>query len=208
MFIYNSSGGVKKTVLLLCLWTFSSIIQAESAVNVDKQEVADDVQHRVYDFPKWPDKGPIRRERVPPPPPGPYMSSALSNYSFEGPSFASKLSDSEEPDVPFDKSDMTLQAFSQDVPWPSNVSAPNRWEPQNGYQYVEPGVVNRHYQVAPQDSYSNYNFGYGRNSVMTRPGTAWMPSTAVNPGNSFSRGGYVPAAGSSQYGARQEKARP
>lgn len=215
MIINSCSNNVKTAVLLICLLTLSGVIQAESSVAVSQPEAAavnDAMQQRgddfpKWDFPKWPDKGPIRKERVPPPPPGPYMSSALSEYSFEGPSFASKLSDPDEPEAAPDKAGVSMQLFSPDVPWPSNDSAPHRWEPKNGYQYVEPGTEDKVYTSRSRNSRSNYNFGYGGYPVMNRPAAGWMPSMSGRGGNNYSPVGGAPAAGSSVYGGGQGQTR-
>jgi hypothetical protein len=70
-----------------------------------------------YHYPKWPERQYEKREMVPPPPPGPYMSTALSDHSVRGPSFSSQRSLYEEPrSAPMSPPDMKM--FSPDRKWP------------------------------------------------------------------------------------------
>lgn len=93
------------------------------SINVQAQDAgapatgAANTQPQPYNFPGWPGKAAEFRERVPLAPPGPYMSTALSDFSFDG--------------TPFDRSrddyrkstfDTPEQRFSPDIPWPSQMS--------------------------------------------------------------------------------------
>lgn len=127
-----------------------------------------------FSFPRWPEKRSVQRERVPMAPPGPYMSSALTGFSFKEPSFDRGF-DRESDRVrsrrlmEMDSADTSMEQFSPDVPWPNHAESPARWHPENGYRYVKPHVNNKQYQVKPYNSPSNYNYGYRRNTVMSQP---------------------------------------
>ncbi|HEB82533.1 MAG TPA: hypothetical protein ENJ11_06695 [Gammaproteobacteria bacterium] len=106
-------------------------------------------------FPQWPGREQFRREIVPPPPPGPYMSSALSDVSVKGPAFSANR----KPPVQTQASAPAaggMQKFSPDRPWPDDLRPTQRWKPENGYHYVAPpvgsvqptGVYNRGYRPA------------------------------------------------------------
>lgn len=131
-------------------------------------------QQQGFSFPKWPESQSVQRERVPMAPPGPYMSSALSDFSFKEPSFARDFNrpNFDRPGsrhaVQMDSVDMSMEQFSPDIPWPSNANSPDRWQPEEGYRYVEPRINNRPYQ-APYNPPSNYNSGNRRSPLMGRP---------------------------------------
>lgn len=134
---------------------------AEAAeTSVSEDQPSEDQQHR-FSFPRWPESRQINRERVPLAPPGPYMSSALSDYSFKEPSFDRAFDRLRSRRASMmDPPDMSMEQFSPDIPWPSHAKSPDRWQPENGYRYVEPRVNNKPYQVMPYNTPSNYNYGY------------------------------------------------
>ena len=151
MFFNSGFDNVKKAGLLFFLLTQSMVVQAQAS---DAPEAAAESavasgssgeQQRKFSFPRWPERPQVNRERIPPAPPGPYMSSALSDFSVEGSAFVRATS---KPAIKTDSFDMPpMEAFSPDIPWPGNIESPQRWEPENGYQYVKPRVKNKSYPV-------------------------------------------------------------
>ena len=192
-----------KAVLFLFLLMQTVAVQAleptETAAGSDTEPAteavatADGERQRKFDFPRWPehkrlDRG-VPREVIPPAPPGPYMSSALSKFSVAGPAFARNAN---KPAIRMKPSEMPMEAFSPDIPWPGNHDAPQRWVPESGYNFFEPVVNERNYpvmtfrgpqpgpqtgmQFAPQrvvqqrsQQPSNYSAAYGRRPNMNRP---------------------------------------
>jgi len=149
-----------KAVMLLTLLMFSPFLKAESSDNADAsgsaakaetglKSTAD--QTRDFKFPAWPKRKQSNRDLVPPPPPGPYMSSALSDFSVKGPSFGLNPEKQElnQPVPRVDPSNVPMETFSPDRPWIDHAyrkhmhssncpptCAPGRWMPENGYQYA------------------------------------------------------------------------
>jgi len=132
-------------------------------------------------YPRWPERKQVHRDMVPPPPPGPYMSSALSDFSVKGQTFRST------PDretmrastANLDPYNISMDAFSPDRPWPkslrgnTNKPAPGRWKPDNGYQYVTPSsnAVSPG-RISNKNAYrgSQNNYGYNSGPGFTMPG--------------------------------------
>ncbi|MEA2079713.1 MAG: hypothetical protein U9P00_07625 [Pseudomonadota bacterium] len=172
MFFNSGFGNVKKAGLLFFLVTQSMVLQAQAA---DAPEAAagstvasgSEEQQRRFSFPRWPESQQVDRERIPPAPPGPYMSSALSGYPGNGTSFAAD----NKPAIKFEPSSLPMDAFGPDISWPSNSKTPDRWEPENGYNYVKPAVKKQPYTVMPYNRPPNYNYGY-RAPVMNWPGSS------------------------------------
>ncbi len=169
-------AGIKQvaiTVMFFTLLMFTALLQAESSDIADTRDsaaaradaglnsTADKQQD--YKFPDWPKRKQSNRQMVPPPPPGPYMSSALSDFSVKGPSFG-RDSDSYQVNKPATESDpssMPMEMFSPDRPWIDDsyrkhkynpdcppACSPQRWMPENGYQYA-PLVKKKPYPVVP-----------------------------------------------------------
>ncbi|NOQ89031.1 MAG: hypothetical protein GQ550_08920, partial [Gammaproteobacteria bacterium] len=123
MFYCASIKQVKKAVMLFSLLMFSTLLQAESPDNVDSSDSAATAeaglksaagdQPRDYIFPDWPERKQAHRQVVPPPPPGPYMSSALSDFSVRGPSFGNNpdRSESNKAASSSDPSDVPMATF-------------------------------------------------------------------------------------------------
>lgn len=157
---------------------------AENPAEAGTGSGSDDAQQAAFSFPRWPESPRFNRDRVPLPPPGPYMSSALSEFSFEGPSFASNVSESTDD---FASTESSMEAFSPDIPWPSNVDSPVRWEPENGYRFVEPPAKKESYQGMLYYVPPHYNYGY-------RGAPAMVPSVGASSGMPYSRApyGYAP----------------
>ena len=200
--------GVRDAALSLVLLTFSAVTVAEvseaessssvteaGAVTEMNQAASDNRRDEVrrkenrFSYPRWPEHSPPKRDIIPPPPPGPYMSTALNRFSLEGPSF-------ERPEISrpprrgvaaFDTTDTRMPAFGPDTPWPddpgSNNSTPlKRWEPERGYHFVDesekPGSVAPVNYTQPQ-----YVYGYQHPapSSMGWSGNNWAPSMYSRP---------------------------
>ena len=132
--------------------------------------------HNAHYFPRWPERRHEKIERLPPPPPGPYMSSA---YTLDGSADSnSPFSRDQSPAKVSAQSSASKSTFSPDVPWPSNSHSPHRWKPEAGYHYVQPLVKNQSYPAIP----SNYQYGY-RYPVMDR--VAPVTQRVAGPGGQY-----------------------
>ena len=167
MFYCASIKQVAIAVMIITLLMFSALLQADSLENADASDsvkavdagpgAAVDDRQPVFRFPNWPERPQLNRRVVPPPPPGPYMSSALSDLSVKGLAFG-RNSDSDlenNPATESDPSNIPMETFSPDRPWPEHAykkhkhdcapdcpvnGSPTRWMPESGYQYVQPRV--------------------------------------------------------------------
>lgn len=140
MSFYIGFNMVKNVSLMVFLLAFSMLSQAEEAdVSAMKNEATADMSHADQDlrFPPWPERQRIHKERIPPPPPGPYMSLALNDFSVNKSAFGGDL---ETPEIEFDSSKVPMETFSPDRAWPSNLRPTKRWMPQNGYRYIQQDV--------------------------------------------------------------------
>lgn len=91
-------------------------------------------------WPSWSthdNMGNMHREMAPPPPPGPYMSTALSNNTLEGLTFEQRKPP-ERLSRRTNSPGKTMDRFSPDREWPTNLRPVKRWQPDNGYRFVAP----------------------------------------------------------------------
>ena len=161
MYLLNGFNCYKKACFLTLLMTFSTNMQAESsqastsgAKAAPTNSAAVNESQNAYYFPRWPERRHEKRERLPPPPPGPYMSSALA---LDGSAVSnSPFSRDQGPAKVSTQSSVSKSTFGPDTPWPSNSRSPHRWKPESGYHYVQPKVMNQVYPAMP----SNYQYGY------------------------------------------------
>ena len=168
MYLWNGFDYFKKACFLTLLMTFSSHMHAQSSEAsrpgleaAPTSSVAVGERQNAHNFPRWPERRYEKRERLPPPPPGPYMSSALA---LDGSAVSnSPFSRDHSPEKVPAKSDVSKSTFSPDTPWPSNSHSPHRWKPEDGYHYVQPQAKYQPYPAVP----SNYQYGY-RYPVMNR----------------------------------------
>ncbi len=200
--------GVRSATLSILLLSYSAAVVAEAteaekgagvgetaAVIETNPTASDDMRNesrRVenrrlenrFSYPRWPERSLPKREIIPPPPPGPYMSTALNRFSLEGPSFdRSEISRPPRRSIAaIEPADTRVPAFSADMPWPddpgSNNSTPlRRWEPDKGYHFVDesekPGPAAPAYYRQPQYV---YGYQYPAPSPMGWPGNSWAPS--------------------------------
>jgi hypothetical protein len=203
MFYCVSIKQVKKAVMLSALLMFSTFLQAESSANVESSESAAKAetglkpaadQQRDFIFPDWPKRKQSNRQMIPPAPPGPYMSSALTDFSVGGLSFGSNpvSSESNKTVSASDPSNVPMSTFSPDRPWLDHAyrkhkydsdcppaCSPQRWMPENGYQYA-PLVNKKLYPVVP-------NRIPGRQSM---PDMKWPPSSRLPSMGSTANGAY------------------
>ncbi len=199
MFFNSGFDNVKRAGWLFFLLTQAMVVQAQAS---DAPEAAADStvatgseEQQRFSFPRWPERHQVNREVIPPAPPGPYMSSALSGSSFKGDFFAAD----NKPAIKLEPSSLPMDAFGPDIPWPSNSQTPDRWEPESGYNYVKPVVNKQPYTAMPYYMPPNYNYGY-RAPVMSWPGSGSQampfrqPSAGMNPdGSGAARpGAYAP----------------
>ncbi len=113
---------------------------------------------------------PVSQQPVPPPPPGPYMSTALvENERFAG--HGDTRPDGSVSAMP------VSPPFSVEAPWP-NQRLPDKWLPDEGYRYAPPEGPN----VAPrQHAMPMLNRGREQRPYgppypqQARPSTLWQP---------------------------------
>jgi hypothetical protein len=168
---------VKKTALLFFLLGPAMAVQAleaseAAAESASEAVAATDVkeQQRRYSFPRFPAHKQVHRDMIPPAPPGPYMSSALNRFSTDGTTFSRNKN---KPAIRINPSNMSMQAFSPDVAWPSYQNSPQRWQPEDGYRFVEPSAM------MPFNSLSNHS-SYKKRPKFT-PQVAPSMKPAVRP---------------------------
>lgn len=113
--------------------TQQSSVNSESGSAETDKSAGFSLSEKTMDFPEWPHRQVFSQDIPPPPPLGPYMSSALNNGAIDEPKFTGHV---EKPPVNTDDSSMAM--FSPDVPWPGDNSS-SRWMPESGYQFVPPG---------------------------------------------------------------------
>jgi|GEM_PF-3027930 len=95
-------------------------------------------------YPEWPERT-FRNEFVPPPPGGPYMSSAMSEINAFPDDTGGLRHEFAEPQ-------MESPFFSADMPWPETPERdrPQAWYPESGeYNYVPEEVVRQLESPAP-----------------------------------------------------------
>jgi hypothetical protein len=204
---------VEKKALVIALILMSMIFQANATDADDELASAesdasgmDNNSQGAYAFPRWPERDSAEiRDIVPMAPPGPYMSSALSDFSFDDiPSDNDWDKDierrrserdrmREERDREWEErdrmweerdrqrdemwgsdnrsSDMSIERFNPDTPWPSNnTDAPSRWMPEDGYRFVDNDAqVEEMRQEAGQRNYPPGYYGYQRPPMMNWP---------------------------------------
>jgi len=85
-------------------------------------------------YPEWPER-PLRREIIPPPPGGPYMSSALSDVDAF-PADTGGLRDE------FSRQQLHSPFFEADMPWPETPDRgqPEAWIPESGEYHLPIGA--------------------------------------------------------------------
>ena len=176
MLLNFSLKKLNKTGLVVFLLTQSFALYAE--VNASSHDVEE--KHDGVDSPQRPGRMQMDKEIIPPPPPGPYMSLALSDakrHNFQR--------GADKPVTGFETSDAPIETFSPDVPWPGNTREPNPWMPEQGYRFVQPSAMQKLNQMqpyaVPNTPYGNYSPGY--NTPYYRPPANYYYGAPVNPVN-------------------------
>ncbi|MCK4833217.1 MAG: hypothetical protein KAT12_00530, partial [Gammaproteobacteria bacterium] len=100
-----------------------STVEKTAAVVTPQSDQMTDAGKQHFNFPRWPQRQKAVREIIPPPPPGPYMSSALSDYSVRAPSFGRDMNKDVKPNPARmrDSAPVSMDDFSPDIPWPKNL---------------------------------------------------------------------------------------
>jgi len=218
MFLFVSQAcfqqtGFKKTALstaLLMLLPLTAQAEpsyeaAEQAVNDAQPDAVESVQpqqNRLPDgraknhrFPHWPHHMQANKTLIPPPPPGPYKSSALSDYSVQAPVRRSVKQPPRRPPMRNNSAAAPMEMFSPDIPWPTNLrperKMPERQLSGSGQHYAgERGAPNMPYGPAAAQRYGAYN-NYGRQpqanlstpyrNDMGMGNSRWMPNMSMAP---------------------------
>lgn len=116
-----------KTILTVFLMMPSMSVQAQNSIagaettNKEPSSATDNQQH-AFNFPRWPDSRPVYRQRIPLAPPGPYMSSALSEFSFDRSSYGRDRGRS---GIRNESSEMQMQPFNPNMAWPNHARRHN-----------------------------------------------------------------------------------
>lgn len=144
-------------------------------------------------FPRWPQHQQRNKGIIPPPPPGPYTSSALKDYSVAVPS--SGYHTGRSPSRDNTVSPVPMARFSPDVPWPTNLRPAQR-QPQYGVSEQGSRYSKPFYGPVTNNNYGKYNDGNSaalyRND-RTMNASRWMPGmTMTPPGPYNNRLNYVP----------------
>ena len=188
-----------KVGLFIFLFAQPMLLQAEVAAvtNATSGSLAQPVRveqqmgYQQQSFPDWPQRGQSTREVIPPPPPGPYMSKALSDFSDKAKTFDRNL---DKPVKSINPSNITMDTFSPDRSWPEDQNNyrtngfSQRWMPESGYQYPKSQYIDRSYPSSatarlPVDS----NYRSRSAPVMNIPGmntsgSRWLPSMSADSG--------------------------
>lgn len=204
MFLFFSpasflSAALKKVALPIALLMFSFAAHAELSVKPEpaQQDAMVDVEQppiqkrtnnhtRNTSFSHWPHHVQTSRSIIPPPPPGPYQSTALKDYSVNVPS---SYRSSRPPAA------MPMDMFSPDIPWPKNLR-PERRMPEH---YVS--KQNQHYMQQgsmAQPPYSQYNYPSRQNvspggrvpGGMNMNSSRWMPAMDMAPPGPYNSRSY------------------
>lgn len=104
-------------------------------------------------YPEWPER-PARREFIPPPPAGPYMSSALSGIGAFPADTGGLRHELREMQMPSPFLDV-------DTPWPESpeYARPEPWIPESGeYRFVPEEVVRQLESPVPEQRQELYRF--------------------------------------------------
>jgi len=169
---------LSRTILQSSCVSFA-LMACVSLVHADDEAPSQNFEDNVegVEFPQWPARATVNKDIIPPPPPGPYMSTALGDYSIHGPRFARQVN---RPEMGFDSANVPMDIYSPDIPWPKDLRAPNpsnTWMPEEGYKY------------APKDSQSMPKPRIYRppvNNMITLPGmnnSYRIPSMGFMPNN-------------------------
>lgn len=211
---------LKKPGLAVVLLLLSASLQAEPSDEVSTSEVTANEQQLSYDDNRGlPQRQSTSKEMIPPPPPGPYMSSALSDFSVKAPSFGRAYN---KPVYRHDSSFIPMDVFSPDIPWPNNLRGNknrnvDRWMPENGYRYVQPQPMRnnaapgmKHKQGPANVKHRQARGMYpgqqypGKNNMpnMNMNGSRWMPSMGYSPRGPYYNGPYNQPDSSNNHVAR------
>lgn len=209
-----SHKSCQQVLMLFVLLSCSMASFAESSDlpgTVNKFQIFDDGQMR-YSFPQWPLRKQVVREMIPPPPPGPYMSTALNDFSVKGFSFRrdfDRYKSSEElttgnAEFNSNATERSMDIFSPDRPWPEYSSStysrhderPRRWQPENGEHYVRPAAQPPWQAPAPYNPAVNNGSAYRGGGMpgsdyppnMSGSGSNWMPAMGNGPASRYSIG--------------------
>ncbi len=196
MLFYASVSNIKKAALLILLIQ-ASTIQAQTPDVDNSTLAADKAKPAAQSFPRWPERPQVNREIVPPPPPGPYMSTALNDFTVKAPALGRTMMNS--PAAHHRASSVPMDTFSPDRPWPE-LRPTDRWKPENGYRYVAPPAKPAHHAAPayqpPMNAGPGYKHGYkSRHKRYTPKQMQPMPVTRDGSRRQYSYPpGYAPRA--------------
>lgn len=198
-----------RTSVFFVLLAQSMLLQAESAgegnvvsrAGGPSSDVSLQNRYQQQGFPGWPESRDSAKEMVPPPPPGPYRSTALSDYSVQGRTVSRNLT---KPVTNVNPSNIPMETFSPDRPWPEyqerygNDRYAKQWMPETGVRYTKPPIEIRAYPPTKNTMPAGGHHTYRSAPVMRPPamntsGSRRMPSMATTPaGENFLRPYPVP----------------
>ncbi len=202
------------------------------AQSQQKPEQETNVQN--HQFPHWPHYMQGSKSIIPPPPPGPYKSSALNDYAVSAPVYRSVKPAPRRQPVARDAASMPMDMFSPDIPWPDNLR-PEQQMPEHhmsgtGQPYARPRGSRPQAMlkppgrpaVKPQYGHNQYGYNYGRQqgaypntpymNDMGMRSSRWMPGMSMAPPGPYNsraysnRWNYAPDYGSN-YGVQRYDSR-
>jgi hypothetical protein len=137
-----------------------------------------------YQYPHWPKRQYQQREMVPPPPPGPYMSTALSDYSVKGPAF-SRYQSARDDDRDAARRMPGIEMYSPDREWPelrpgNDWRPKNHWEPKDGYHFPPLAPAKK---FVPPVRKPDVSGPYSTTGNSMYPGSGWKPGMSFGSGS-------------------------
>ena len=129
-------------------------------------------------FPQWPERAQEDRNIIPPPPPGPYTSSALNDYAVQRPAFKNRSNPTSRSGIGYSGPNVPIETFSPDIPWPDEVQPP-RGGAQQSINNARPPVMGNFNQAKPYVMPPAQNKGFQPNINNVAP--RQMPSMRFSP---------------------------
>ena len=223
MFLFVSHARFKQTGLSSALLLLSLTAHADVSDVAEKPpgdappdiQLDAQLQHKPgqdgnvqnHQFPHWPHHMQGAKSIIPPPPPGPYKSSALNDYAVSTPVYRSAKQPPRRQAVRRDSASMPMDMFSPDIPWPTNLR-PEQQMPEHrvsgtGQHYARP-QVSRPQAMSKQPGRSaakpQYGHNYGRQqgaypnapymNDMGMRSSRWMPTMNMAPPGPYNSRAY------------------
>lgn len=174
---------IRMCMLVMISLVIRTVIASENIQLAANLDVADQRPGELLpSVPEWREYAASSRDIVPPPPPGPYMSTALTPMPgvYQPESGIEQNAGTEMANSPF---------FKPDMQWPKDQrQQTKRWMPEKGqYQYVPEEVLEQQKQL--ESGYSRSNPSMHSRRAYMRP--VYYPQPAIERPPYYSRGNSV-----------------